>query len=139
MGRGSTTGRPRAPVRRGSAFVAREIVAVRHGRFERMLSGLTAVGAVLAALWAAGYFVFFWTTTGQTPGARVMRMRVRRADADASLDLRHALIRLGAAVLCALPLFLPYLLILVDARRRGLHDKLAHSVVVYAPRERRAR
>ncbi len=51
MGRGSSRGRPlRAPVRRGSGFVAREIADVRHGRFERMLSGLTAVGAVVTTL-----------------------------------------------------------------------------------------
>jgi uncharacterized RDD family membrane protein YckC len=100
---------------------------------------LAATGAVIGALWAAGYFLFFWTTTGQTPGGRVLRMRVRQAETDAPLTLRQAVVRLVVAVLCALPLFLPYLLILVDARRRGPHDKAAHTLVVYVPRERRAR
>jgi uncharacterized RDD family membrane protein YckC len=100
---------------------------------------LVGASAVLGALWAAGYFLFFWTTTGQTPGARIMRVRVRQADADAPLGMRRAVERLAVAILCAIPLFLPYLLILVDPRRRGPHDKAAHSVVVYAPRERRVR
>ena len=37
------------PARRATAFAAKEIVDVRHGRFERMLSALTAVGAVVSA------------------------------------------------------------------------------------------
>ena len=38
------------PVRRGAAFAAKEIVDIRHGRFERALSGLTAIGAVVTTL-----------------------------------------------------------------------------------------
>ena len=37
---------------------------------------LAAIGAVVFVVWAAAYFVTFWSTTGQTPGARVMRFRV---------------------------------------------------------------
>ena len=36
-------------------------------------------------------------------------------------------------VLCTLPLFAGFLTILVDNRRRGLHDVVAGSVVVAAP------
>jgi uncharacterized RDD family membrane protein YckC len=99
---------------------------------------LIAGGAALGALWAAGYFVFFWSTTGQTPGNRIMRIRVRRDDADAPLSVRHSVARLLGMVLSALLLFIPYLLVLVDDRRRGLHDRMGRSVVVYVPRERRA-
>jgi hypothetical protein len=42
-------------------------------------------------------------------------------------------LRFGALVLAALPLFAGFLPILVDARRRGLQDMLAHTVVVRAP------
>jgi hypothetical protein len=38
------------PARRATAFAAKEIVDVRHGRFERMLSALTAVGAVVTTV-----------------------------------------------------------------------------------------
>src|SRR3954467_5892304 len=46
---------------------------------------LLIVGAALGALWAAGYFVFFWSTTGQTPGNRLMEIRVRDASEDRPL------------------------------------------------------
>jgi uncharacterized RDD family membrane protein YckC len=98
---------------------------------------LLAGGAVIALLWASGYFVFFWATTGQTPGDRIMRIRVRRAAEDRPLSVRRSIVRFVGAILAALPFFLGYAMILFDAQRRGLHDRMAHSVVVYVPREPR--
>jgi uncharacterized RDD family membrane protein YckC len=41
---------------------------------------LVAIGAVACILWSLGYFVTFWSTTGQTPGARLMQIRLTTAD-----------------------------------------------------------
>jgi uncharacterized RDD family membrane protein YckC len=95
-----------------------------------------AVAGVAYVLWSVGYFVTFWSTTGQTPGDRLLQIRVCRADGDV-LRPRKSLLRFGAMMLCALPLFAGFLPILVDSRRRGLHDMLAGSVVVSAPVEPR--
>jgi uncharacterized RDD family membrane protein YckC len=92
-----------------------------------------AVGAVAYVAWTVGYFVTFWSTTGQTPGSRLLQIRVRQADDGDVLRPRKALLRFGAMMLCALPLFAGFLPILVDNRRRGLHDIVAGSVVVSAP------
>ena len=89
------------------------------------------IGGGLYLLWAVGYFVGFWSTTGQTPGARLFRFQVRTA-ALGPLRPRRALLRFGALVLAALPLFAGFLPVLVDDRRRGLHDMLAGTVVVEA-------
>jgi uncharacterized RDD family membrane protein YckC len=77
------------------------------------------------------YFVGSWILTGQTAGMRVMGIRVERSDGG-RLSVRRAAIRLAGLVLAALPLFAGYLVILVNDRRRGLHDWLAGSVVVFA-------
>jgi uncharacterized RDD family membrane protein YckC len=97
-----------------------------------------AVGGVAYVVWSVGYFVTFWSTTGQTPGDRLLQIRVCRADGDV-LRPRKSLLRFGAMMLCALPLFAGFLPILVDNRRRGLHDRVAGSVVVSAPVEGRTR
>ena len=94
---------------------------------------LVAVGGAVFLGWAAGYFVIFWCTTGQTPGARIMRMRVCRADTGALLGPSRAVLRLIFLTLAAVPLLAGFLPILVDLRRRGLHDMLAGTVVVEAP------
>jgi uncharacterized RDD family membrane protein YckC len=89
-----------------------------------------AVGGVLFVIWTLVYFTTFWTTTGQTPGSRAMRIRVVRADGS-RLRPRHALVRLVGMVV-GLFLLLGYLPILVTDRRRGLHDVMAGTVVVAA-------
>ena len=100
---------------------------------------LIAIGSAMATLWAAAYFVVFWATTGQTPGNRLMEIRVQGAADGRALPPGRAAARLAGAVLSGLLLFLGYLMILVDSRRRALHDRLVRSVVVYAPRAARRR
>ena len=88
---------------------------------------VVAIGAVAFALWTVGYFVAFWTTTGQTPGNRAMQIRVVRDDGS-RLRPRHALARL-LGVLLSLPLLAGFIPILVTERRRGLPDWMAGTVV----------
>ena len=92
-----------------------------------------AVGGVVYLAWFVGYFAMFWSTTGQTPGSRVMGVRVVCANGGEAVRLRAAVVRLAGMVLAAIPLFAGFLLILIDDRRRGLQDRLAGTVVVYAP------
>jgi uncharacterized RDD family membrane protein YckC len=101
-------------------------------------TALVAVGAWVFLLWSAGYFVTFWSTTGQTPGNRVMQIRVVRAKDGAPLRPWRALLRLFGLMLAALPLFLGFLPILLNERRRGLQDVIGGSVVISvaeAPRD----
>ena len=91
-----------------------------------------AIGAVAYVAWFVGYFATFWSTTGQTPGARTMGVRVVCAGGGEPVSLRAAVVRLAGMALAALPLFAGFLLILVDDRRRVLQDRLARTVVVYA-------
>jgi uncharacterized RDD family membrane protein YckC len=97
--------------------------------------------AVLVGLgWALSitiYFVLFWSTTGQTPGMRAMRLRVadRRGRPP---SLGRSLVRLLGLVLAILPLFAGLLPVLVDDRRRALQDFLAGTVVLYAEDEQAA-
>ena len=93
-------------------------------------------GGLAYVAWFVGYFAMFWSTTGQTPGARLMGVRVVCAGGE-QVRLRAAIVRLVGMALAALPLFAGFLLILVDDRRRGLQDRLARTVVVYASDVRR--
>ena len=98
-------------------------------------TALLAVGGALFLVWSAGYFVVFWSTTGQTPGAHLMRFRVCRADDGSFLSPSRALLRLVCLTLAALPLLAGFLPILFDDRRRGVHDMLAGTVVIEAAGE----
>jgi uncharacterized RDD family membrane protein YckC len=91
------------------------------------------IGGAAFVAWVIGYFTSFWTTTGQTPGSRVMHIRVVRSDGS-RLRARHALVRLGAMVF-SLPLFWGYWPILWSNRRRGVPDRMSGTVVVVADGE----
>jgi uncharacterized RDD family membrane protein YckC len=95
---------------------------------------LAVIGGVLWWLWIVGYFVTLWTLTGQTIGNRIMGIRVEDASGG-PITGRQALRRFAGSVLAALPLGAGFLLVLVDDRRQGLQDKLAHTVVRWHSRE----
>jgi uncharacterized RDD family membrane protein YckC len=105
-------------------------------QFPRSLDpALIALGGAAYVLWSMGYFVVFWSSTGETPGDRLMRIRVCTADGGGPPRPLRALVRLGGLILAVMPLFAGLLTILVDDRRRGVHDMVAGTVVVAAPEE----
>jgi len=80
---------------------------------------------------AIGYFVVFWQTAGQTPGMRLMGVRVLSTRHDGRLTVWQALLRTIGLALAIIPCFLGFLPALFDSRRRALPDYLATTVVVY--------
>jgi uncharacterized RDD family membrane protein YckC len=94
---------------------------------------LAAVGGLIWIVWSLGYFVFFWSTTGQTPGNRVMSIVVVDNQARGRLKPRRALLRFVALCVGAAALLAGILIMLWDGRRRCFHDRVARTVVLYAP------
>ena len=88
---------------------------------------LLGVGLYLAA---AMYFALFWSAAGQTPGMRLMRLRVRRAN-ESGISVLRALVRVAGLAIAIIPFFAGFLPVLFDGRRRGLPDYIAGTVVVY--------
>ena len=89
------------------------------------------------AIVGAVYFVLFWSAAGQTPGLRVMRLRVLAADGRPP-SVARSIVRLFGLLLAIVPFFAGFLPIVFDRRRRGLADFLAGTTVVYADREQLA-
>jgi uncharacterized RDD family membrane protein YckC len=91
-----------------------------------------AIGGALWLVWAVAYFVTFWSTTGQTPGNRLLRIKVVSAGDGGVPRPRRCLVRFVGLTLAAIPLGAGFLPILFDERRRGLQDMLARTVVISA-------
>jgi uncharacterized RDD family membrane protein YckC len=90
-----------------------------------------------AFLIAGIYFVFFWSGAGRTPGMHVLGIRVRDP-AGKPPSVRRAIVRALVMAFSIAILFLGYLPVLFDKRRRGLPDLLAGTEVVYTPSYRAA-
>jgi len=95
---------------------------------------LLAIGGAAYIIWIAAYFVTFWTATGQTPGGRLLRLRVVAMGGERLIP-RRALLRFIGLTLAALPFFAGYFMIVFTRQRRGLQDVLARTLVIDAPRD----
>ena len=94
-------------------------------------------GTLAGAGWlliGAVYFVAFWSGPGQTPGMRVMRVRVVTSSGG-SVSVLRSLVRFAGLILAIAPFFLGFLPVPFDRRRRALPDFLAGTVVVCEPEE----
>ncbi len=100
---------------------------------EEVRTVLVVIGAGIALLWTIAYFAYFWSATGQTPGDRVMRIRVEDARTGGTIAPAARSCAFLALVLAAIPLCAGFLMILVDSRRRGLHDRIVRTEVVHVP------
>jgi uncharacterized RDD family membrane protein YckC len=111
-------------------------------RIDQWLEGLrhdTPLYVVLAVLLSTvgihilvsvTYNIGFWLISGQTPGKRMLGVRVMRADGT-RLKLGNAVRRQIGYWISSI-LYLGFLWILFDNRRRGWHDKLAGTIVTYS-------
>jgi len=100
------------------------------------LAGGLSPGAIAGSLFGSGwflvtatYFVAFWSNTGQTPGLRLMRLRVVTATG-APPSVPRSIVRFVGLILAIIPLLAGFLPVLFDGRRRALQDFIAGTVVV---------
>ena len=75
------------------------------------------------------YFVGLWAWRGQTLGKMAVAIRVVRTDGR-PVGVGAALLRLVGYLFSTLLLFAGFLMIVFDRQRRGLHDRLADTIVV---------
>ncbi|HEY1485529.1 MAG TPA: RDD family protein [Micromonosporaceae bacterium] len=83
-----------------------------------------------AALLPLAYFTVAWWGTGQTAGDLLFGVVVRRAS-DSHVGLCRAFLRALVGLLLPLIWLIGLGMILVDPRRRALHDRLFGTVVVH--------
>jgi uncharacterized RDD family membrane protein YckC len=96
-------------------------------------TAIVGIMAILYLIWAGGYFVAFWSGTGQTPGARALEFRVVDAENGKPIKVGRAVARLAGMLLGAIPFFAGYILGLFNERCRCLLDVFGDTVVIDAP------
>ena len=89
-----------------------------------------AVVALITVIYSFGYFIFFWSMTGQTVGNAFLGLRIVTTQGR-RVPIWQAVLRLAGYVISFATLFLGFLWIVVDNHRQGLHDKIAGTYVIY--------
>jgi len=97
---------------------------------------LMAIGLKVMAIFQAlgfflnmAYFTWFHGTTGQTPGKRLMGLRVVR-DTGEAIPFGTAFLRWVGYLISFMPMFMGFLWAGVDRRKQAWHDKIAGTVVI---------
>jgi uncharacterized RDD family membrane protein YckC len=114
-------------------FAASSIIALFASAFlDESSAPVLAIGAGVWVIAGGLYLLAFWTLAGQTPGMRFMRIRLD-ADGAMSIGLRRATRRLFGLALAAIPLGAGFLGVIFSENRRGWHDRIAGTDVLYVP------
>ena len=106
-------------------------------------SGLITYGGPFFLIYASAaslvtkfsYFVYFHGAGGRTPGKMVMGLRVKPFGGG-SMTFGLAFLRFVGYLISLLPFYLGFLWVAVDGRKRGWHDYIAGTVVVYERKKR---
>ena len=103
---------------------------------------LTAIFAPFAIIWILAliivplaYFPYFWTKTGQTPGMKLMGIKVVRDKDGGPVTMGSAILRLIGYWISGAVFYLGYIWIFVDKRKRGWMDLIAGTIVISAPND----
>jgi uncharacterized RDD family membrane protein YckC len=92
---------------------------------------LAIVVYVIGLIGVLVYYGYFeGSPSGQTPGKKVMKIRVIDFNSGGPIGFGRALVRWVARLVSSLPCYLGYLWMLWDREKQTWHDKLSTSVVV---------
>jgi len=129
-------------VTRGTAFAADlGIIDVGFIAFSALVALIwgTGQGASVAAILAGIgvwiviggiYLTFFWSLAGQTPGMRLLGIRIEH-EGSHRLGFKTARRRVVALLLAIIPLGLGLVGIVTREKRQGFHDRVAGTEVLY--------
>jgi uncharacterized RDD family membrane protein YckC len=79
-----------------------------------------------------GYAIYFIGSTGQTPGKKIMKIKVVKIDGK-PVDMTSAFLRETVGkIISAMFIFLGYFWMLFDNKKQTWHDKIATTIVVNA-------
>ena len=92
------------------------------------------LNSLIIFLLVVGYFICFWGWRGQTPGKMALRVKVVRFDGS-RIGWGGAAMRFLGYIISVILLLMGLIWVAVDARRQGLHDKIADTFVINLPRK----
>jgi uncharacterized RDD family membrane protein YckC len=86
---------------------------------------------------AAGFFIGFWSTRGQTLGMRAWRLHLTRYDGS-PVSTQQAAIRFGAACISFLAAGLGFIWVLFSADNSSWHDRWSGTQIRQLPKQKRS-
>ena len=106
----------------------KSIHLLRSGALTETVASVIAIA--IGVVMVVAYYIGFWLAAGQTPGKRIMGVRIVCTDGG-RVKLGNVIRRFAGYWLSCI-LFLGFLWILVDNQRQAWHDSLSGTIVIYS-------
>lgn len=87
--------------------------------------------AIITISFGPLYFMAAWAFIGQTLGMALIGIRVVTMDTQERISFKQTLVRYAGFIISAIPLFMGFFWVLFNDERRGWHDILSGTHVVY--------
>lgn len=87
-------------------------------------------GGLIGFVVGIAYVVYFWTSSGATPGKMAMGLKVVSAETGGLIDPGTAALRYVGYIVSSIAIGLGFLWIIWDPEKQGWHDKIAKTRVI---------
>jgi len=91
---------------------------------------IASVCYLLVIILSLGYNLYFVGSKGATPGKKMMKLKVALVDGHYPIGYGKAFLRLIGYAISGSICYIGFLMILWDKQHRGLHDKIAGTIVI---------
>jgi uncharacterized RDD family membrane protein YckC len=85
---------------------------------------------LLSYIFPAIAVIMFWVYRSATPGKMMLKMKIVDEKTGGTISTRQGIVRYIGYYVACLPLMLGIIWVGIDKRKRGLHDKMAGTVVI---------
>ena len=106
------------------------VLAIVLGAVFPLLGVIPALAIIAVSL---GYFPYFWSRDGQTPGMNAMKIKVVRDVDGGPVTVGSAILRVIGLWIGLAVFYIGVIWIFVDKRKRGWQDLIGGTVVVDVP------
>jgi pSer/pThr/pTyr-binding forkhead associated (FHA) protein/uncharacterized RDD family membrane protein YckC len=104
------------------------------GEVSPLATIVTVVAYLLVMVISLGYMLYFTGLKGATPGKKMMKLKVALPDGTYPIGIGKAFLRLIGYMASAFICYFGFIMIALDKEQhRGLHDKIAGTIVIKEP------
>lgn len=114
-----------------AAFIDGLILSLINGAFFAAADDggfISGYATLIGALYAIAFWMYW---NGQTPGKKIMGIKIIKEDGE-KVDSQAAILRYVGYLISGAVFMLGFIWILFDKRKQGWHDKIAKTLVVKA-------
>ncbi len=94
------------------------------------MGGLVILIQAVAAAVSLGYILYFWSTSGATPGKRVMSLKIVREDGVEPMGVGKAFVRFLGYMVSGMTCYIGFIMVAFTKDKKGLHDMIAKTRVI---------